>query len=537
MAVRTGLLQGNRPRNSWIVVKGAARENRPPLGVEKSMLSFELKRIGEIPLLLGRIVRSYRFALAAFLIPLFIRSIPEILVGPYPIGWDTIAFYVPNTLDWAAGKTGFVQILGTAPLMYMISVPVYWVSRVNPVWIFKIMGPILYGTMIWALFRFLRIGLKWPDTQALGGALLTSLYFVTLRISWDLYRNMLGLTFILLSLPLLEDWKTPRKAALLSLLVVLAVASDQLTGIIALVLVGVRAVTSLTKQQRRDFTGMLKIALPGGVLFLSIAYSGLVVPGIGLVRVQTSFPTLSSLGSSFGFLGYAYVALTPLILVGLRRISNIDVKIWTIFCVAIAGLGLLPFFGPNVQSYRWSLLLDIPLCIYAAAGLSRLTTFARPSIRWIGGTRQILPIFSTILMVSAALYIALPAQQAMVYYTAFPGLLPTSMTQDTIPMSDVGNLKALLDSAASKMNPTTVLITHQAIYGWARAYLPSLADHVVNYQYNGPLAGVELAKSEGYSSVLMIWWVNGSGWHDQPSVPSGFAVLVQSGDLALYKYY
>ena len=70
------------------------------------MLGFELKRIGGIPLVLGRAVRSYRFALAAFLIPLFIRTIPEILVGPYPIGWDTIAFYVPNTLDWATGKTG-----------------------------------------------------------------------------------------------------------------------------------------------------------------------------------------------------------------------------------------------------------------------------------------------------------------------------------------------------------------------------------------------------------------------------------------------
>jgi hypothetical protein len=49
--------------------------------------------MGKIPELFGRLVRSYRFALAAFLVPVFIRSIPEILVGPYPIGWDTIAFY------------------------------------------------------------------------------------------------------------------------------------------------------------------------------------------------------------------------------------------------------------------------------------------------------------------------------------------------------------------------------------------------------------------------------------------------------------
>jgi len=63
------------------------------------MFSFDRKKIRETPGVLGRVVRSYRFALAAFLIPLFIRAIPEILVGPYPVGCDTIALYVPDTLD------------------------------------------------------------------------------------------------------------------------------------------------------------------------------------------------------------------------------------------------------------------------------------------------------------------------------------------------------------------------------------------------------------------------------------------------------
>ncbi len=40
--------------------------------------------------LAGRVV-SYRFAIAAFLIPLTIRAIPEIIAGPYPIEWDTVA--------------------------------------------------------------------------------------------------------------------------------------------------------------------------------------------------------------------------------------------------------------------------------------------------------------------------------------------------------------------------------------------------------------------------------------------------------------
>jgi hypothetical protein len=140
------------------------------------------------------------------------------------------------------------------------------------------------------------------------------------------------------------------------------------------------------------------------------------------------------------------------------------------------------------------------------------------------------------LILSAALYMALPAPQAVTYYTAFPGMLPTSMVQDTVPMSDAGNLEQLLNNAAARMGPGTVLITHRAIYGWARAYLPSPKDHVINYEYNGPLSGVEMAKSEGYSSVLMIWWINGSGWHNQPYVPSGFGPVLQHGDLALYEY-
>ena len=501
------------------------------------MLNSDREKIAKISDRLGRTVGSYRFALAAFLIPLFIRTIPEILVGPYPIGWDTIAFYVPNTLDWAAGKAGFTVILGTAPLMYMISVPVYWISRVNPVWIFKIMGPILYGSMIWALFRFLRIGLKWPDKQALGGALLTSLYFVTLRISWDLYRNMLGLTFILLSLPLIEDMKGPRKQALLSVLIVLAVAADQLTGVIALVLVGARTLTALTRNQRDEIAGKVKVALPGIVLFLATAYAGLIVPGIGLVSQQAPLPTLTSASLSLGFLGYAYLALVPLILIGLRKVSNIELRTWSVFCIATVVTAILPFFGPIVQSYRWSLLLDIPLCIFAAAGLYKLVESVHPRIGWGRNFhRLILPTFSTVLMVSAILYIALPAQQAMAYYTAYPELLPTSMVQDTIPMSDLGNLRTLLDAAAARIHPGTVLITHQAIYGWARAYLPSLNNQLINYHYNPPLSGVEMARSEGYSSILMIWWIDGSGWHNQPNVPSDFSVLLQNGDLALYTY-
>src|SRR5207245_10830988 len=75
-------------------------------------------------------IRKYKFALAAFLLPFTVRAIPEVIAGPYPIGWDIIAFYVPNTLDMAAGRMGVWGILGSGPLLYSFLVPIYVLTRI-----------------------------------------------------------------------------------------------------------------------------------------------------------------------------------------------------------------------------------------------------------------------------------------------------------------------------------------------------------------------------------------------------------------------
>src|SRR6266567_1124499 len=81
----------------------------------------------------AREVLRRRFGLAAFLIPFGLRSVPELLVGPFPVGFDTIAFYVPVTIGWATGKASWQTMLGTAPLLYLISVPLYLITKVSPV--------------------------------------------------------------------------------------------------------------------------------------------------------------------------------------------------------------------------------------------------------------------------------------------------------------------------------------------------------------------------------------------------------------------
>src|SRR5438067_5977677 len=139
------------------------------MGFNGSGISLIFRTLDSLVLRIVSAIRNHKFALAAFLLPFTVRAIPEIIAGPYPIGWDTIAFYVPSTLDWAAGKDGLLFMIGEAPLLYMISVPVYLISRVDPVWIFKVLGPMLYGCMIFALFRFLRLELFWTERLAFTG--------------------------------------------------------------------------------------------------------------------------------------------------------------------------------------------------------------------------------------------------------------------------------------------------------------------------------------------------------------------------------
>jgi hypothetical protein len=373
--------------------------------------------------------------------------------------------------------------------------------------------------------------------MSLGAGLMTSLYFVTLRISWDLYRNMLGLTFILLSLPLLQSIEQRRNQLLLAGLLVMAVASDQLTGVIALSLIGLRALMELVRKRRDEFTRLVRVGVPGLLFFFSVVYAGIIVPGGNLVQQQALAPSLDGLVSSAGFLGYIYLPIVPLVLLGLRRTINVDLRNWAVVLLVLALTALAPISGFIVMSYRWSLLLAIPLCVYASNGIASILTADRPIVKWRGlvsGT--ILPLLSVILVLSATVYIVVPAQNAMQYYAAFPSYLPTSMVQDTVPISDMVSLRMMLDWVQLNMRPGTVLITHQAIYGWARAYLPSTYD-VINYRYSDPLEGVKMAISNGYSSVLMIWWVNGSGWHGQPYVPSGFVPLTSQGSMAVYAYY
>ncbi len=456
-----------------------------------------------------QLMRKHKLAFAAFLVPLIMRAIPEILSGPYPVGWDIVAYYIPNAIDIASGKMNIWGMITSPPVMYAIVVPTYIMTRANLVLIFKILGPILYGLLGWSIFWFSQRRLYWSSSKALYVVLFISAYFVTLRISWDAYQAELGLALFLLAESI--RFSTPTKSALGRVfLLCLAVLSNQLVGVLV---VGAQLATLIFPSIRKS-PKLFSLQFTPIALFLLILYSTMqtaLAPGLSIVGPGAS---LSILTTNLAFLFYAYIFVIPLLLFGIELRERSVFVPWMIVCVIGLGLSVLPGHVFQDIGYRWVLLLSLPLLFLAYEGYSRL----RVSSAFMRNWGQVLRVVVIVLLSGSAIsYAILPAQSAPIFYTMFPQYVPSSMVQSSLPLSDYPNVVNAMLWLDSHLDSNSVLITHEAFYGWARSYL-SPDKQVLNSLLGSPTSAIDQTGS--YTHVLTVWWVEGAGWF-QGSFPVG----------------
>ena len=141
-------------------------------------------------------------AALAFFVPFLVRALPEVLMGEYLVGFDTISYYVPVALRWAHGGARFWEVVASAPLLYGLLVQLL-ISGVPLVVLLKVLPPVLHGFLGLSIYGYARLGFEWSLKKSLAASLLAVLYFVALRISWDMLRSELGLIFLFAFLILL----------------------------------------------------------------------------------------------------------------------------------------------------------------------------------------------------------------------------------------------------------------------------------------------------------------------------------------------
>jgi len=169
------------------------------------------------------------------------------------------------------------------------------------------------------------------------------------------------------------------------------------------------------------------------------------------------------------------------------------------------------------------LLMVFPLAFFAVEGFGRFR-FRRLKVVLVG-----------LLVLLSAGFILLPAGAALPYFGVFPYFVPSSMLQNSVPLSDCGDVVRALKRVNSSLGDRDVLLVHDAFQGWALLYLNSNS-RTVCYGYDNPEDAALRSVREGSGRVFLVWWVSGEGWHGVESLPSSFVEVYRSGRMALYEF-
>jgi len=174
-------------------------------------------------------------SLLSFLVPFLVRAVPEIVSYPWPIGFDTVSGYAP--VVFASQIYGFAGVLslfggGSAAFLSLLLGFFGVVFQVDGFLFLKFFAPVLHGFLGFAVFYFSSSYLGWSDRKSLVCAVLCTSYFVALRITWDLFRNTLGLAFLFLAVSQTRSLGERRGSVLFVLFSLLCLFTHELVAVL-----------------------------------------------------------------------------------------------------------------------------------------------------------------------------------------------------------------------------------------------------------------------------------------------------------------
>ena len=455
------------------------------------------------PLLKSNIVLNY-FAnflkrdsgscLFFFLVGLTLRGIPELLVPFYPVGYETIAWYAPPLMTFPGRSVidVFVEFFRSGPLFYVLMWLIANVTGAHAFVILKVVGPLLYGSLIVSFFVFLKKGLKFEWKMAFVASLLLVFQIAALRDSWDRFRTVLGLVFLFATLTAFKtDFK--HKWKLVALLTVLTTISREYVAAVLFA-----TVLGFVMFEKKERVASFVALGPALAIFMVMVYPGLF--GFAMSYVPegqyASRSYLWVVQDAVVIFAACYLVLLPFVLKGWRR----DKLVGSMFALLLVGSFSVvnPWFAvPGYQ--RWLLLLVFPLTIYAVWGFERLRLFSQGRIR----------ILAVILLV----FIIIGAGYSTGTFS-YVGYMTNSyvavhLVQSSISWDQVDDVKAVLGWLDVNAASNSSVLAEESFFGWTLIYFGRANMDVKVIAYgaaSSPLPVLEVALREGFSQVYLIWY-------------------------------
>ncbi len=486
------------------------------------------------------VITSWRFVLLSIALPLGLRTIPELLAGPWPLGFDTVLAYAPFVKDVETQGLGaaFSSVYHTGPLLYALLGIAAVSTGAPPFAITKAAAPLLYGFLGLSLYYFARRGLHWDQGKSLFLVILTTLYFLPLRFSWDMYKNLLGYAFFLMALAHFRRLRESRDTVLLVAFAGLSILSSGFTTVLLVAVAGAVFIFELAKERRWNLQAVILLGTAG---LMTLFYMGLLLPApmapsplapplagslfehvpynyVGSAEDVFVYPTLGDIYVTVLLLsGIVLGPLMPFVVLGFVRERRMAA--WTA-TLTIGAFSILawPFAAIPFWS-RWMFMLAFPALVFATHGVLKVD-------------RRIRVAFLSVVVVFAATFVALPPHAAFPYYTDSRtiGYLQTSMMQNTVPVGDSPDIVAAIEWLNGMHFNDSVLVAHASFIGWVRLYLENMRA----FGFSDP-SEVNGGNFSAYKSVFLVYWAVGQGWFKSSLLPARMVEIHRSANIAVYE--
>jgi len=488
--------------------------------------------------LVGRI-GSNDLPLFAVLFPIAVRTIPEILAGPWPLGTDTVWIYAPflNSVSKQGLWPPLEGILSirSAPLFFVLVGSVEALVRADPFLLIKAAAPLLHGFLVFSMFYFAKKGLGWDRPRCILVVVLASLYFIPLRFSWDMYKNGFGLGLLILAFAHVKPDRTWKdRVAFLSFAV-----SSLLTSELTAFLIGATAGVLFLLDRLRGKRWSWEISAAAAVAWFAVlVYAGALFPA---APAETPLAALARgplfpydyVGARDGIYGYTNIldvyasvlVVSAIVLAPLIPFAwlgfHYERRLWAlsgILGVCSFSVLVVPFAAIPIW-HRWLFMLVFPLIFFNAHGLTRCR-------------RPIAALFLVGIVVLGTSFIVLPPGDPLPYFTNPETLphLPSSMMQSTVPLENCQQIVDALRWLNGIPFNQSVLVAPTPFVGWAQLYstIPRIYGYVIPAQVDG-------GNFSGYQHVFLLYWAPQQGWYDSQATPTGMVPIHLSGQIAIYQ--
>ncbi|MBS7646796.1 hypothetical protein KEJ24_03040 [Candidatus Bathyarchaeota archaeon] len=492
--------------------------------------------------------------LTCFSVGFAVRMVPELLAFPYPIGFDTVyyAAFMKSGVIWPHWTAFFT----TSWLFPAISVSLYKVVGGDPFMLLKVLAPLLFGLNVAGIFWLARKMLDWDVRTSLLTGLFFTVQLASLRISWDLLRNLLGLGFLLFTLSFIKSLDKRRSFLCFVLFSLFSVFAHEYAAVTLTFLVSGSILWSLFKGEDLAKSRRLFFAfLPTLVVFLAGLYlrffpiryrietnvidaGDAVYASVGKFFFLTNY--LSVRTSVDMYASYFDITLSVAMLFCLLYLSyiflvwkgffkNRILSLWT-FLLSVGAFGCLVFpFCALQYWHRWMFMLVYPFMFYAVNGMKKCR-------QWCTGlrfaTRKVLGM-SCITVLLGCVYLATPVLMSTVNVGLF-SFNPVNKYfsfAPTVPYQDVDSVADAMVWLDKNLGANDCLLIHHAFLFWGQLYLSR--SHTLIHFENDLNMAVNKAYELGFSRVYFVWWNEPIGWYGI-TVPDDFIRLKDFCRISVY---